>query len=86
MITQTGVAVPQLDPQFFFSGSLGHLSRPQSNTITTGTTGLAIDVRNFQTGYQQNFLTGTQVQVAGTTIGSAPTTPARTSTPTGRPI
>jgi outer membrane protein TolC len=64
VITQTGVAVPQLDPQFFFNGSLGHLSRPQSNTITTGTTGLAIDVRNFQTGYQQNFLTGTQFQFA----------------------
>lgn len=60
VITQTGVAVPQLDPLFFFSGSLGHLSRPQSNTVTTGTTGLAIDTRNFSTGYQQNFLTGTQ--------------------------
>lgn len=63
VITQTGVAVPQLDPTLFFGGSLGHNSRPQSNTITTGTTALIFDNRSFQTGYQQSFLTGTTVSL-----------------------
>jgi outer membrane protein TolC len=62
VITQTGVAVPVLDPQVFFGYTIGHLSRPQANTITTGgRTGIAIDYNVWNAGYQQNFLTGTQV-------------------------
>ncbi|MBI4893837.1 MAG: TolC family protein [Acidobacteria bacterium] len=59
VITQTGVSIPSLDPTFFSSGSIGHRSSPQSNTITTGTTALAFDSRQLNLGYQQNFLTGT---------------------------
>jgi outer membrane protein TolC len=59
VITQTGVAVPVLDPSFFFTSSFGHSSRPQNNTITTGTTALQFDSRSFSGGYQQSFLTGT---------------------------
>lgn len=59
VITQTGVAVPQFDPVLFFSATAGHNSRPQSNTITTGTTALLFDFRNWQSGYQQAFATGT---------------------------
>ncbi len=59
VITQTGVAVPSLDPVFSFSGFAGHNSRPQSNTITTGTTALQFDNKGFTAGYSQNFLTGT---------------------------
>ena len=61
VITQTGVAIPNLDPVVFASASYGHLSRPQSNTITTGTTALIIDNTAWAAGYQQAFLTGTQV-------------------------
>ena len=63
VITQTGVAVPNLDPVFFFSSTLGHASRPQANTITTGRTALVFDSRAWQTGYQQSFLTGTTVSL-----------------------
>jgi len=59
VITQTGVAVPSLDPVFTFSGFAGHNSRPQSNTVTTGTTALQFDNKGFSAGYSQNFLTGT---------------------------
>ncbi len=59
VITQTGVAIPNLDPTLFFGGSMGHSSRPQANTVTTGATALLFDSRSFQTGYQQSFLTGT---------------------------
>jgi outer membrane protein TolC len=59
VITQTGVAVPNLDPGFFFSSSLGHISRPQANTVTTGLTAIALGTKAWNAGYQQNFLTGT---------------------------
>ncbi len=61
VITQTGVAVPVLDPAFFVTGSAGHRSTPQSNTVTTGTNALAFDSRFWGMGYSQNFLTGTGV-------------------------
>ena len=63
VITQTGVAIPNLDPVLFFAGSMGHASRPQSNTITTGTTALQFDSRAWQAGYQQSFVSGTTVSV-----------------------
>lgn len=63
VITQTGVAVPNLDPVFFFGSSYGHASRPQANTITTGRTALVFDSRSWQSGYQQSFLTGTTMSL-----------------------
>ena len=63
VITQTGVAIPNLDRVFFFASSLGHSSRPQANTITTGRTALVFDSRSWQSGYQQSFLTGTTVSL-----------------------
>jgi len=59
VITQTGTSVPTLDPTLYFAGSTAHKSSPQSNTITTGTTALAYDSKNWTAGFQQNFLTGT---------------------------
>ena len=64
VITQTGSSIPNLDPLFYFSNSFGHRSSPQSNTITTGTTALISDSRNWQAAYQQQFLTGTTVSYA----------------------
>lgn len=61
VITQTGVAIPNLDPTLFFGGSMGHSSRPQSNTVTTGATALLFDSRLFQAGYQHAFLSGSTV-------------------------
>jgi outer membrane protein TolC len=64
VITQTGTAVPNLDPTFFASFTGAHRSSPQSNTITTGTTALISDSRTWLTAYQQSFLTGTSATVA----------------------
>jgi len=64
VITQTGVAVPTLDPFFFTSGTLAHRSSPQSNTVTTGTTALVFDTRQINFGFQQNFLSGTSLTFA----------------------
>lgn len=64
VITQTGVAVPTLDPTFFSSITLGHRSSPQSNTITTGTTALAFDSKQYNLGFQQNFTSGTSFTYA----------------------
>jgi len=65
VITQTGTTIPNLDPSFFFSSSFGHLSRPQANTVTSG--GLtAVDLTNdtWNSGYQQQFLSGTTLSAA----------------------
>jgi outer membrane protein TolC len=64
VITQTGVAVPNLDPFFFTTGNIGHRSSPQSNIVTTGTTALVFDTRQVNFGYQQNFLSGTSLTFA----------------------
>lgn len=64
VITQTGVAVPTLDPFFFSTGNIAHRSSPQSNIVTTGTTALVFDTRQFNFGYQQNFLSGTSLTFA----------------------
>jgi len=64
VISATGVSIPNYDPTFYFSGSAGHRSSPQSNTVTTGTTALISDNRNFQSGLQQSFATGTTYSMA----------------------
>ena len=64
VITQTGVAVPTLDPFFFTSGTVAHRSSPQSNIVTTGTTALVFDTRQINFGFQQNFLSGTSLTFA----------------------
>jgi outer membrane protein len=61
IITQTGVAVPILDPNVFWSYNINHRSSPQSNSVTVGTNALQFNSQSSAVGYQQNFLTGTQV-------------------------
>jgi outer membrane protein len=66
VITQTGTAIPNLDPNFFFAGVFGHTSSPQSNTVTTGLSSIAYDYRSWQGGIQQSFLTGSTVSLSYT--------------------
>ena len=63
VITQTGTAIPNLDPGFFFAGGFGHNSSPQSNTVTTGLSSISYDYRAWQGGIQQSFLTGSTVSL-----------------------
>ena len=63
VITQTGTAIPNLDPSFYFAGGFGHNSSPQSNTVTTGLSSISYDYRSWQSGIQQSFLTGSTVSL-----------------------
>ncbi|BDC52403.1 hypothetical protein F183_A47180 [Bryobacterales bacterium F-183] len=63
IITQTGVTIPNLDPGLFYSWNANHRSSPQSNSVTVGTNALQFDTQGSSFGYQQSFLTGTQVQM-----------------------
>ncbi len=64
IITQTGAVIPVLDPSFFVAYNAGHRSSPQSNSVTIGTNSLVFDSQATSFGYQQSFLTGTQVTYA----------------------
>lgn len=66
VITQTGTAIPNLDPSFYFAGGFGHISSPQTNTVTTGLSSIAYDYRSYQSGIQQSFLTGSTVSLGYT--------------------
>ncbi len=63
IITATGTTIPNLDPSAYVVGYWGQSSTPQSNAFTTGTTNLIVRTDVYATGYQQAFLTGTNVQL-----------------------
>lgn len=66
VITQTGATIINLDPVVTAGFQAGHISRPQANTIGTGTTALAVSSRNLSTQIQQGFITGTTVSAGYT--------------------
>jgi outer membrane protein len=61
VISQIGPTLPSLDPVLFGFAGFGHSTSPQSNTVIAGTTAVITDSRNYQVGYQQQFLTGTNL-------------------------
>lgn len=61
VITATGTALPNLDPQLFFRWGYNHRTNPLSNTVTTGVTSLVYDTRSWNYGFQKAWLTGTQL-------------------------
>jgi len=63
IITATGTTIPNLDPSVYVVGYWDHTSAPQSNAFTTGTTNLVYRNDVYAAGYQQGFLTGTNVQL-----------------------
>jgi outer membrane protein TolC len=63
VITQTGATIINLDPVVSVNWGYNHLSRPQSNTVATGTTALVIDTRSATAAIQQGFITGTTVSL-----------------------
>ncbi len=63
VITQTGATIINLDPVVSAGFQVNHLSRPQANTVGTGTTGLVIDTRSLFTNIQQGFVSGTTVSL-----------------------
>lgn len=63
VITQTGATIINLDPVISTGFQAGHISRPQANTIGTGTTALAVDSRSLFANLQQGFVSGTTVSL-----------------------
>ena len=59
VITQTGVATPNLDPGIYSRYSWAHRSNPLSNTVTTGTNSLVYESHTWNVGIEKNWLTGT---------------------------
>jgi outer membrane protein TolC len=81
VITQTGPSVPVLDPLVYFQSSLSHISAPQANTITAGTSSLVYDSRSWTEAFQQSFLTGTTVSASYQQLYTSTNSPFNTLNP-----
>ncbi len=62
----SGPNPPNLDPSIFATVQFGHYSTPQTNLSVNQTTSLVQSSRVYQVGYQQQFLTGTQITASYT--------------------
>ena len=62
IVSQIGPIPPNLDPNLYVSGSFGHLTTPETNTLLNETSALTNDYRQFVTQYSQQFVTGTNAQ------------------------
>ena len=63
IVIQIGPTPPNLDPYLFAYSNFAHVTTPLSNTILSQTSALTNDLRQFQVGYGQQFLTGTNGQI-----------------------
>ena len=80
LVSQTGSAIPTLDPSLQGFMRWQHQTTPQSSTFVTGTNSFVQrnDIGNFQ--YTQGFLTGIDGRASDTAAPrSPPITAARTS-------
>jgi outer membrane protein TolC len=59
-----GSFVPQTDPTFSFSASMGHSTSPESNIIVDQTNSLVQGSRGFSLGYSQQFMAGTSFSLS----------------------
>ncbi|MGA2329703.1 MAG: TolC family protein [Bryobacteraceae bacterium] len=67
IVTATGTSIPNYDPSVYWTYGAFHQSSPQANTVTTGTTSVAVDGRSSSVGFSQGFVTGTSVSLGWTT-------------------
>jgi outer membrane protein TolC len=67
LVISIGTTPPQLDPVFFANANFQHQTSPLSNLFLAGVPFLVNDTRAFQAGYFQQFITGTQAQLAFST-------------------
>jgi outer membrane protein TolC len=63
IITQTGTAVPNLDPSMYFVANWGHSTSPQANSFNYGTTAVQYNYGSYNWGIQKGFTTGTNVSM-----------------------
>jgi outer membrane protein len=63
LVITLGTTPPGLDPFVFVSANYQHSTSPQSNTFLSGVPFLLDDSKQYQVGYGQSFVTGTNVQL-----------------------
>ncbi len=63
LVSSIGTTPPNLDPGLFAQASFSHNTTPLSNLFLAGVPFLLTNVRSYQTGYFQQFITGTNVQL-----------------------
>src|SRR5579859_1372514 len=81
IVIQIGPTPPNLDPYLFAFANFAHTTTPLSNTVLSQTTALTNDVRQFQFGYGQQFITGTNAQVTFWSSRSRVNSPANLINP-----
>ena len=64
VVTQTGSAIPNLDPSLTASARWGHLTTPQTSAFVTGTNSLVSRQDTSSVGFQKSFLTGTTASLS----------------------
>lgn len=75
VISATGTAIQNLDPVFVSTFNLGHNTRPQANTVTTGLTALTFDSHSHSYAVQKSFLTGTTASFGWNNVSSRANNP-----------
>ena len=86
VVTQTGSAIPNLDPMLTGSARWGHLTTPQTSAFVTGTNSLVSRQDTTSVNLQKSFLTGTTAtlglsnQALSTNNRSADFNPSTSST------
>lgn len=81
IVIQIGPTPPNLDPYLFGYANFAHLTTPLSNTILSQTSALTNDIRQFQIGYGQQFLTGTNAQFTYSSTRNRVNSPANLLNP-----
>jgi outer membrane protein TolC len=71
-----GSFVPQTDPTFSFSASIGHSTTPESNIIVDQTNSLVQGYGGFSVGYSQQFMPGTGFSVSFSSQRSTSNSPS----------
>lgn len=75
IISATGTAIQNLDPVFVSTFNIGHNTRPQANTVTTGLTALTFDSHSHSYAVQKSFLTGTTASFGWNNVSSRANNP-----------
>lgn len=75
IITATGTALQNLDPVFVSTFNIGHTTRPQANTVTTGLTANVFDSLNHSYGVQKSWLTGTTASFGWNNVSATTNNP-----------
>jgi outer membrane protein TolC len=78
-----GSGIPNLDPVGYVTGSLNHITSPQSSNFVTGTSALVSAYKGLTWGVQKGFLTGTTATLSmSNTIGLNQNSPTNNFNPT----